>query len=79
MVDPVNNRGYYEYRKVNTKAGTGMENGGKFSLEQGYTEKDSGKKRRKNQGRNGWCHCGIFQPVAGAVWRNRKQAESGKQ
>ncbi len=44
MVDPVNNRGYYEYRRVNTKAGTGMENGEKFSLEQGNTEKDSEKK-----------------------------------
>ncbi len=43
MVDPVNNRGYMEYRRVNKKAGTGMENGEKFSLEQGLREKDSKK------------------------------------
>lgn len=49
MVDPVNNRGYYEYRRVNTKTGTGLENGEKFSLDQEHAEKDSDKKEDKTK------------------------------
>ncbi len=43
MVDPINGRGYYEYRRVNTKTETGLENGEKFSLDYEHTEKGSDK------------------------------------
>ncbi len=43
MVDPINNRGYYEYRRVNTKTETGLENGEKFSLDYEHTETESDK------------------------------------
>lgn len=43
MVDPINSRGYYEYRRVNTKTETGLENGEKFSLDYEHTEKESDK------------------------------------
>ncbi len=43
MVNPVNNQGYYEYRRVNTKTESGMENGEKFSLDYGHGGKDSEK------------------------------------
>lgn len=43
MVDPINSRGYYEYRRVNTKTETGLENGEKFSLDYEHTEKGSEK------------------------------------
>lgn len=50
MIDPVNinNRGYYEYGKINTEMGKGMENHEKFSLGYDSTEKDSKKKDDKN-------------------------------
>lgn len=43
MVDPVNNRGYQEYNRINVKVGTNVENGEKFSLNYGQ-EEESGKK-----------------------------------
>ncbi len=44
MVDPVNNRGYQEYNRINVKVGTNVENGEKFSLNYGQEEDESGKK-----------------------------------
>lgn len=44
MVEPVNNRGYYEYGRVNTKIGTGLESGEKFALNYDHMEKDSDQK-----------------------------------
>lgn len=44
MVDPVNNRGYQEYNRINVKVGTNVENGEKFSLNYGLEEDESGKK-----------------------------------
>lgn len=49
MIEPVNtnNRGYYEYTKINTEMGKGMENHAKFALGYDSTEKDSNKKEDK--------------------------------
>ncbi len=49
MIDPVNisNRGYYEYGKINTEMGKGMENHEKFALGYDSTEKDSNQRDDK--------------------------------
>lgn len=48
MIDSVNNnRGYYEYNKINTQMGKGMENHEKFALGYDSTDKDSSKKDEK--------------------------------
>ena len=44
MVDPVNNRGYYEYNRINVKVGTNVENGEKFALNYGKEDEESDKK-----------------------------------
>lgn len=49
MVNPVNNQGFYEYRRISTKADTGMENGEKFSLDYSQGEKDSDKDGEKTK------------------------------
>lgn len=47
MIDPVSNRGYYEYRKINTQMSAGMETGEKFALNYDGREKDSDQKDDK--------------------------------
>lgn len=47
MIDPVSNRGYYEYRKVNAQMNAGMETGEKFALNYDGKEKESDKKDEK--------------------------------
>lgn len=46
MITPVNNRGFNEYRKVNTQM-NGMETGEKFALNYDSPEKDSGSKNKE--------------------------------
>ena len=45
MIDPVNNRGYYEYSKINTNIENQWENGEKFSLD--YEKKDESDEKAK--------------------------------
>lgn len=45
MIDPVNNRGYYEYSKINTNIENQLENGEKFSLD--YEKKDESDEKAK--------------------------------
>ena len=47
MIDPVSNRGYYEYNKINTDMSKDMANHEKFALGYDSTEKDSNKKDDK--------------------------------
>lgn len=48
VIDSVNNnRGYYEYNRINTEMGKGMQNHEKFALGYDSTEKDSTKKDDK--------------------------------
>lgn len=47
MIDPVSNRGYYEYGKINTQMTAGMETGEKFGLNYDTQEKESDKKDGK--------------------------------
>lgn len=48
MIDSVNNnRGYYEYNKINTRTGTGMDSQEKFALGYDSTDKDSASKDDK--------------------------------
>ncbi|MBR6771623.1 MAG: hypothetical protein IKM28_10440 [Lachnospiraceae bacterium] len=48
MIDPVSNRGYYEYEygKINTQMGTSTDNGEKFALNQDGMEKEGSQKKK---------------------------------
>ena len=48
MLDPVNNRGYYEYSKINTQTGMQTDSGEKFSLEYEKKEDDIKSQEEKN-------------------------------
>lgn len=47
MIDPVNTRDYYEYKKIDTVSGKTMENGEKFALDYGKKENKAKESEKK--------------------------------